>query len=146
SAESQLARSLVAMLDDQALDLLAERLASRMEPKCDRRPIAYTVATLAQEVGLSPRVIRAEIHTGKLRAVRHGRHYLIAASAVEAWASPTQASSAPANRRHPRTPRRSGVMASALASLGTVTPSMKSGPAARERSGPGNRKRGPDAK
>ncbi len=125
SADSQIALALIAALDDQALDLLAELLTSRLggcEAR-DSQPVAYTVATLAGEIGLSERVIRAEIHRGALPAVKRGRSYVITRDAVEAWAAPG-AGTAPGGR--PRGPERSSrglshrpVMASALARLDT---------------------------
>ena len=59
---------------------------------------AYTPKTLAGELGMTPRAIRAAIERGDLYARRSGRGYVIAAEAVAAWAG------APTRRR--RTARR----------------------------------------
>ena len=47
---------------------------------------AYTVATLALELGRSERSIRAAIARGELQAVKRGRGYVISADAVADWA------------------------------------------------------------
>jgi excisionase family DNA binding protein len=47
----------------------------------------YTPATLAAELGRSPRSIRGAIHRGELRATKRGRGWIISAEAVEAWAA-----------------------------------------------------------
>lgn len=60
---------------------------------------AYTVASLAAELAVTPRVIRGAIHRGELQAVRRGSVYLITAEAVRSWATPEV----------PRRPRRSPI-------------------------------------
>lgn len=47
---------------------------------------AFTVATLAAELGRSQRSIRAAIARGELDAVKRGRGYVISADAVAEWA------------------------------------------------------------
>jgi excisionase family DNA binding protein len=87
--DSQIALALVEALDDRALDALADALAPRLGAStAPARPVAYTVATLAEELGLSPRVIRGAIQRGELQGVKRGRTYLIARDAVDAWAAP----------------------------------------------------------
>jgi excisionase family DNA binding protein len=76
----------VEALDDRALDVLADALASRLG--ASTTPVAYTVATLASELDLSERAVRAAIHRGELQAVKRGRIYLVTRDAVEAWAAP----------------------------------------------------------
>jgi excisionase family DNA binding protein len=49
---------------------------------------AFTVATLAAELGRTPRSIRAAIARGELQAVWRGRGWLISADAVADWARP----------------------------------------------------------
>jgi excisionase family DNA binding protein len=116
TTDSRLALALVEALDDRALDVLADALASRLGMSAAPRPVAYTVATLAAELGLSERVIRDRIHRGELAAVKHGRTYVIARAAVEVWVAPD--ARRPQRRERPSRERRHRpVMASALARL-----------------------------
>lgn len=98
NSEVQLARALVAALDDAALDVLARRLAPYLaSPAAAERaesPIAYTVDTLARELGLSPRAIRGAIERGELAAVKRGSRWLIGADAVTVWIQPAPTSAA----------------------------------------------------
>jgi Helix-turn-helix domain len=57
---------------------------------------ADTVATLAAELGRSPRAIRDAIARGELAAVKRGRGYVIGVNAVAAWTqAPASARSRP---------------------------------------------------
>jgi excisionase family DNA binding protein len=85
-----LALALVDALDDQVLDRLARRLAPllgqlRADEDGRGRPVAYTVASLAAELGVSEKTIRGAIHRGELAATLRARRYLIDAAAVGAW-------------------------------------------------------------
>jgi excisionase family DNA binding protein len=51
-------------------------------------PAVYTPRTLAAELGITPRAVRAAIERGDLDARRSGRGYVIAAEAVARWATP----------------------------------------------------------
>lgn len=86
---------------DRLADRIADRLAGRMEPRDE--PAAYTCRTLAAELGISPRAVRAAIGRGDLQAVRRGRGWIIGADAVAAWgtprARPGRRAAAPANVR-----------------------------------------------
>jgi excisionase family DNA binding protein len=117
SRDSQIALALVESLDDRALDVLADALAPRLAAStAPPAPVAYTVASLAGELGLSERAVRAAIHRGELHAAKRGRTYLITRGAVEAWAAP----SVDRQRGRERSSRERGhrpVMASALARL-----------------------------
>jgi excisionase family DNA binding protein len=90
---------------DDDLDRLAERIVERLAPHLPHlveQAGAYTCATLAAELGISPRAVRAAIARGDLQAVRRGRGYVISAAAVEAWTTPARArvrASTPANVR-----------------------------------------------
>jgi excisionase family DNA binding protein len=85
---------------DRLADLLAERVATRLTPAREQST-AFTVATLASEIGRSERSIRAAITRGELRAIKRGKGYVISADAVAAWIR------APTDRTIPiRTPRR----------------------------------------
>lgn len=70
---------------------------------------AYTVATLAAEVGRTERSIRAAIARGELQAVRRGRGYVIGADAVAAWTQGKRKLSTSARPRRSRPGRRSGL-------------------------------------
>ena len=89
---SQLVVAVIASLDDAALDLLAQRLAPRLTDSGSRdgaaRPAAYTVQTLAADLAISPRGVRAAIERGELEAAKRGGRWIIGADAVEAWARP----------------------------------------------------------
>ena len=86
-----LASLFVDELDDQALTLLAHRLGpyltllQRPAPTCGR--IAYTVLSLAAEIGVSPKAIRCAIARGELQAVKRGARWIISAQAVDQWTS-----------------------------------------------------------
>ena len=73
---------------DGLADLVADRVAARIgsgstEPSAP----AYTVPTLAAELGRTPRSILAAIARGELAAVKRGRGYVISGDAVTAWAT-----------------------------------------------------------
>jgi excisionase family DNA binding protein len=116
--DSQLALAFVEALDDRALDVLADALAPRLGTSTTQAPapVVYTVATLAAELGVSGRAIRAAIHRGELEARKRGRTYVITRAAVEAWAAP-DAGRAQRRDRPSRERRHGRVMASALARL-----------------------------
>jgi excisionase family DNA binding protein len=92
SPDSQIALAVIGSLDDHALDLLAARLGPRLRDQNEpvRRPAAYTVATLADELGLSQRTVRGAIDRGELAAVKRGSRWLVSAEAVAAWVAPAQ--------------------------------------------------------
>jgi excisionase family DNA binding protein len=78
------------------------------------RPSVYTPQTLAAELGITPRTVRAAIERGDLQARRSGRGYVIGADAVAAWASsPTRTA------RHPPAARESRPLRDAMAELDT---------------------------
>lgn len=112
SSDAQLALALVGALDDAALDVLARRLAPRLSDFTAGtgagKPIAYTVATLALELGLSPRAIRGAIERGELAASKRGGRWLIGADAVMAWVEQAPTSTAAVASPRPRRRARSG--------------------------------------
>jgi excisionase family DNA binding protein len=76
-------------------------------------PAVYTPRTLAAELGITPRAVRAAIERGDLEARRSGRGYVIGAEAVSAWAR------SPSRRRPRRASRRgSRPLHDAMAGLG----------------------------
>jgi excisionase family DNA binding protein len=74
-------------------------------------PAVYTPRTLAAELEITPRAVRAAIDRGDLEARRSGRGYVIAAEAVAAWARP------PARTRRRAAPRKSRPLRDAIANL-----------------------------
>jgi hypothetical protein len=104
---------------DDELDALADALAPRIESRLNRRDDAeravYTPATLAAEIGRSPRSIRAAIARGELPAVKRGRGWVIGADAVAAWAGGESSASAALGRPRRRARSGPGPMARALA-------------------------------
>lgn len=93
---SELAPVLLAELraDPAALEELRELLAAG--------PSVYTPATLAAELGRTPRAIRAAIARGELDAVKRGRGWVIPADAIERWASGPGCKSIAQPRRNTR--------------------------------------------
>lgn len=97
------------------------QLRSLLGAEVDRQPTAsttaYTVQSLATELGRTPRSVRGAIERGELEATKRGRGYVISAEAVSRWASaPPEA--APRRSRRPRptkTQAAAGPMRRALA-------------------------------
>jgi excisionase family DNA binding protein len=124
---SQLARALIDDLasDPEALERLRALVCENVRTADASSAPAFTVATLAAELGRSERSIRAAIARGELAAVKRGRGYLIAPDAVAAWAR------APTVPTTPRSPyqrhRRSdpGPATRALRGADTVRASTK---------------------
>jgi excisionase family DNA binding protein len=75
-------------------------------------PSAYTPKTLAAELGITPRAVRAAIERGDLQAHRSGRGYVIAAEAIAEWATP------PTSRRRREARREARPLRDAIANLG----------------------------
>jgi excisionase family DNA binding protein len=110
-----LARAIVTAIaeDPVALAQLRELLRNNtdhQEPQEQPRRAAYTVATLAAELNLSPKVVRAAIRRGELAGVKHGRRWIISCEAVTAWAAPVAAPPrrTPMPSRSPRAPTAAG--------------------------------------
>ncbi len=118
SADASIARAMVAALDDAALDALAAQLAPRIAALAtdggDRR--AYTVATLAAELSVSPRTVRAAIERGELPAVKRGGRWIVGADAVTEWTRPMEAP-APRVARRRAASGGSGTLAAIVAGL-----------------------------
>jgi excisionase family DNA binding protein len=101
---TDLADALIDALDETAHARLAERLAPHLGQLLNsdagdaRGRAAYSVATLADELGVSRKTIRGAIRRGDLRAVKRAGRFLISRAAVEAWATPPDGSRAPARR------------------------------------------------
>jgi excisionase family DNA binding protein len=90
-ASGALAALLLGGLDEDALGALAKRLVPHLSQlenlKREVRHLAYTVDTLAAELGMSPKAIRCAIARGELRGVKRGSRWIISADAVDEWAS-----------------------------------------------------------
>jgi excisionase family DNA binding protein len=71
--------------DPAALERLRELVAMTDHAPSSSAP-AYTVASLAVELGRSERSIRAAIARGELQAVKRGRGWVVSADAVADWA------------------------------------------------------------
>ena len=108
---SGLVRALVAELASDPVAV--EQLRTLLEIDSNQQraaPVpAFTVRSLAEEIGRSERSVRDAITRGELKAVKRGRGYLITAAAVEAWATPAQVRAARSKRSSmPRDHRRDG--------------------------------------
>lgn len=100
---SDLLRALFAELERDPTALA--QLRSLLGAELDRQPTvsatAYTVQSLAAEIGRTPRSVRGAIERGELEATKRGRGYVISAEAVSRWAS-APAEAAPRQSRRPR--------------------------------------------
>ena len=112
SASSALATLLLDGLDESDLELLANRLAPHLV-RLDERTlavprIAYTVHSLAADLGVSPKAIRCAIARGELQGVKRGSRWIIPAEAVNEWATTTKPRRTKAQRCSPRAPKTAG--------------------------------------
>jgi excisionase family DNA binding protein len=82
-----LARSILSAIaeDPTALAELRAMVGTASPTVADAAPLAYTVATLADDLGVSPKTVRGAIHRGELGAVKRGSRWFISAEAVRAW-------------------------------------------------------------
>lgn len=94
-------------LSEDQLDALAECIVAKLAPgpMQTSRCAAYTVTTLAQELGMSPRAIRGAIERRELAAVKRGGRWIIAAQAVAAWTEPQHEGTTATPRSRTRTIR-----------------------------------------
>jgi excisionase family DNA binding protein len=112
STSSPVAALLLDGLDETDLGLLAKRLAPHLDQAEEQHPavphIAYTVHSLAADLGVSSKAIRCAIARGELSAVKRGSRWIISADAVHEWASPSKARRAPARNCPARAPKTAG--------------------------------------
>jgi excisionase family DNA binding protein len=112
SAASAFGALLVDGLDDDTLAAFADRLAphlprlARLEPASPH--IAFTVASLAEELGVSSKAIRCAIARGELRARKRGSRWIISADAVDEWADARRSRRAAGRRDRSRAPKTAG--------------------------------------
>ncbi len=117
SGEHALAAALIELLASspsamqRLVDLLEDRGLIHAEPTTP----AYTVASLAEALGVSAKVVRGAIARGELDAVKRGGRWIIPAEAVDAWAHPPAVAAA-ARVRQSRT-KSSRPLGSAIALL-----------------------------
>jgi hypothetical protein len=82
---------LIASVDDETVAAFAARLAPYLSEivreAASGEHVAYTVASLAAELAVSPKVIRCAISRGELNAVKRGTRWIISGEAVGEWAS-----------------------------------------------------------
>jgi excisionase family DNA binding protein len=89
-------------LSDQDLAIFARRLLPHLqEGQLDRAGAhsAYTVASLAAELGVSAKAVRCAIARHELQAVNRGSRWMISADAVSEWATASEAHYATGRRR-----------------------------------------------
>ena len=114
AAAQTLASLLLEGLTEQDLAVFARRLLPHLqEGQLDRARahFAYTVASLAAELGVSAKAIRCAIARHELRAVKRGSRWIISADAVSEWATAAEAHHATGRRRPaplPAAPRAAG--------------------------------------
>jgi excisionase family DNA binding protein len=60
---------------------------------------AYSVASLAAELGVSAKAVRCAITRRELRAVKRGSRWIISADAISEWAAASEAHDTAARRR-----------------------------------------------
>jgi excisionase family DNA binding protein len=111
-ASAALASILVASLDDHTVAALACRLAPHLngstEAALGSSCTAYTVASLASELGVSPKTIRCAIARRELRAVKRGSRWIISAEAVNEWATAPTSGRSTTHTRRPLAPAAAG--------------------------------------
>jgi excisionase family DNA binding protein len=114
---SSLASLILDALDDYGLATLARRLLPHLSQPADaeeRGHVAYTVASLAADLGVSQKTIRCAIARRELSAVKRGSRWIISRDAVRAWATASH------ERRRTGNPRRVAAPTAAGPSLRAV--------------------------
>ena len=86
--EEALAAALIELLaaSPAAMARLLELLESQRPISRDTGSPVYTVASLAELLHVSPKVVRGAISRGELSAVKRGGRWIISADAVSRWA------------------------------------------------------------
>jgi len=88
-------------------DLLADSAAlAELRGMVGAAPAVYSCATLAAELSVTPRTIRAAIERGELAAVRSGRGWVMGAEAVRDWTARRTATPRARARRSRSSPLR----------------------------------------
>ena len=94
SPVAALVSTIVDGLSDRDLGVLARRLLPHLRQPTELSDghAAYTVASLAAELGVSQTTIRCAIARRELAAVKRGARWLISTESVRDWATPSEAS------------------------------------------------------
>lgn len=112
SASSALAALVLSELDADALGVLAARLAPHLRGLEERNPVvahaAYTVHSLAADLGVSRKAVRCAIARGELRAVKRGSRWIIPVDAINEWATPSTPRRTTGRGCSPRAPKAAG--------------------------------------
>jgi excisionase family DNA binding protein len=98
-------------LSDRDLGVLARRLLPHLSQPADDDRLAraaYTVASLAAELGISQKAIRCAIARHELVAVKRGARWLISADAVREWVTPGEQHAKRRGARLAGSPRAAG--------------------------------------
>ena len=114
AAAQTLASLLLEGLTEQDLAVFARRLLPHLQEGQLARVgahSAYTVASLAAELGVSAKAVRCAIARHELQAVKRGSRWIMSADAVIEWATAAEAHHATGRRRPaqlPAAPRAAG--------------------------------------
>jgi excisionase family DNA binding protein len=110
SPVTALVSAIVDGLSDRDIGVLALRLLPhlRQPNELNDGHSAYTVASLAAELGVSQKTIRSAIARRELTAVKRGARWVISAESVREWATPSHASPRPRRTRSAAVPNAAG--------------------------------------
>lgn len=110
SPVAALVSAIVNGLSDRDLGVLARRLLPhlRQPTELNEAHSAYTVASLAAELGVSQKTIRSAIARRELAAVKRGARWLISAESVRGWATPSETRPRPRRARGAAVPKAAG--------------------------------------
>jgi excisionase family DNA binding protein len=110
SPVAALVSAIVDGLSDRDLGVLARRLLPHLgQPTAqDGGHRAYTVASLAAELGVSQKTIRSAIARRELAAAKRGARWVISAESVREWATPSEARPRPRRTRDVAVPKAAG--------------------------------------
>ena len=102
---SNLARALLAELDDEALDelarLLAPRLVAAVPQARDEEPSLLSRCKAAERLGISRRTVYRALADGSLQGRRMGSAWRIEPSALSAWSMRPPVTAHPRRITHP---------------------------------------------
>jgi excisionase family DNA binding protein len=110
SPVAALVSGIVDGLSDRDLGVLARRLLPHLRQPTELNDgrSAYTVASLAAELGVSQKTIRSAIARRELAAVKRGARWVISAESVREWATPSEARPRPRRTRGAAVPKAAG--------------------------------------
>jgi excisionase family DNA binding protein len=110
SPVAALVSAIVDGLSDRDLGMLARRLSPhlRQPAELNNGHSAYTVASLAAELGVSQKTIRSAIARRELAAVKRGARWLISADSVREWATPSESPPRPRRTLGAAVPKAAG--------------------------------------